>query len=49
MSCINGMEQAGRFVLALSGVARYRIAGRHLEVLDASSALLMRFEAVFVR
>jgi copper homeostasis protein (lipoprotein) len=49
MSCMFGMEQAGRFTAALGNVARYRITGRHLELLDASGALQLRFEAVFVR
>jgi heat shock protein HslJ len=49
MACSNGMQQAGRFNSALAAVARYRIAGRHLELLDGADALLMRFEAVFVR
>jgi heat shock protein HslJ len=49
MACINGMQQAGRFNGAMAAVARYRIGGRHLELLDGGDALLMRFEAVFVR
>jgi uncharacterized lipoprotein YbaY/heat shock protein HslJ len=49
MACMNGMEQAGRYTTALSNVARYRIAGRHLELFDSTGALLLRFEAVFVR
>jgi heat shock protein HslJ len=49
MACMFGMAQAGRFTAALGNVARYRITGRHLELLDASGTLLLRFEAVFVR
>jgi heat shock protein HslJ len=49
MACMFGMEQAGRFTAALGSVARYRITGRHLELFDVSGALLLRFEAVFVR
>jgi heat shock protein HslJ len=49
MACMNGIAQAEQFNSALAGVARYRIAGRHLELLDGADELLMRFEAVFVR
>jgi heat shock protein HslJ len=49
MACMNGMDQAGRFTNALGSVARYHINGRHLELFDSTEALLLRFEAVFVR
>lgn len=46
MACAEGMEQAQRFALALGSVARYRIAGAHLELLDRTGASQARFEAV---
>ena len=46
MACAEGMEQAERFGRALGAVARYRIAGAHLELQDAAGAVLARFEAV---
>jgi copper homeostasis protein (lipoprotein) len=49
MTCLNGMEQAARFTGALGAVARYSMAGRHLELFDAADTLLMRFEAVYTQ
>jgi uncharacterized lipoprotein YbaY/heat shock protein HslJ len=49
MACIQGMEQAGRFTTTLGGVARYRIVGEHLELLDSMGAMLARFEAVALK
>jgi copper homeostasis protein (lipoprotein) len=46
MACAEGMEQASRFLQALEKVNQYRIIGRHLEMLDASGSLRLRFEAV---
>ena len=46
MACPEGMEQTSRFLQALEEVRQYRIIGRHLEMLDASGNLRLRFEAV---
>ena len=46
MACPEGMEQASRFAQALEEVSQYRIIGRHLEMLDESGNLRLRFEAV---
>jgi putative lipoprotein len=40
------MDQEGRFLGALALVARYRIAGNRLELLDAAGTVLARFDAV---
>ncbi len=45
MACPEGMAQAERFRSALEEVDRYRIVGRHLEMLDAAERLRLRFEA----
>jgi uncharacterized lipoprotein YbaY/heat shock protein HslJ/uncharacterized lipoprotein NlpE involved in copper resistance len=49
MACLQGMEQARRFTAALGSVARYRIVGRHLELLDGEGAIQARFEAAAPR
>jgi copper homeostasis protein (lipoprotein) len=49
MACPSGMEQEQRFVQALPNVERYRIRGSHLEMLDATDAVIARFEAVALR
>ncbi|TVP75846.1 YbaY family lipoprotein, partial [Thioalkalivibrio sp.] len=46
MACPAGMEQASRFLRVLEEVDQYRIIGRHLEMLDESGGLRLRFEAV---
>ena len=46
MACPEGMEQARRLLQALEEVSQYRIIGRHLEMLDESGSLRLRFEAV---
>ncbi len=46
MTCADGMEQASRFLQALEEVSQYRIIGRHMEMLDESGKLRLRFEAV---
>ena len=43
MACADGMEQEGRFLKDLARIARYRIAGDQLELLDDSGATLMLF------
>jgi copper homeostasis protein (lipoprotein) len=45
MACVSGMEQEQRFLQSLEKVERYRIGGRHLEMLDGSGAVIARFEA----
>ncbi len=49
MACADGMEQEGRFLKDLGRVARYRITGDQLELLDDSGATLMLFTAVALR
>jgi putative lipoprotein len=49
MACADGMEQEGLFFRDLAKVARYRIAGDRLELLDDSGATVMRFAAVALR
>ena len=46
MACPEGMEQASRFLQVIEEVSQYRIIGRHLEMLDQSGNLRLRFEAV---
>ena len=41
-----GTAQADRFGRGLGETARHRIAGNHLELLDAEGAVMARFEAV---
>jgi len=45
MACPEGMAQGERFRSVLEEVDRYRIVGRHLEMLDAADRLRLRFEA----
>jgi copper homeostasis protein (lipoprotein) len=45
MACPTGMEQEQRFLQSLENVARYRVSASHLELLDASGAVIARFEA----
>lgn len=49
MACPEGMEQEQRFLEALEGVGSHRIAGSHLELLDAKGNVVARFEAVALR
>lgn len=49
MACADGMEQEGRFLSDLAKVARYRIAGDQLELLDDSGETVMLFTAVALR
>lgn len=49
MACLEDMEQEQRFLQSLSAVERYRINGDHLELLDASGAVVARFMAVALR
>lgn len=46
MACVEGMNQASRFLQALEEVSAYRIIGQHLEMLDEAGELRLRFEAV---
>jgi len=45
MACPEGMAQAERFRSALEETDRYRIVGQHLEMLDSTGRLRLRFEA----
>jgi hypothetical protein len=49
MACPDGMEQEKRLLETLERVERYRIRGRHLELLDATGAVSARFEAVALK
>ena len=49
MACPQGMEQERLFLEALSMVARWRIEGQRLELVDARGEVLLRFEAVYLR
>jgi heat shock protein HslJ len=49
MACATGMEQEQRFLRSIEKVERYRIIGSHLEMLDATGAVIARFEAVALR
>ena len=44
MACAQGMEQEQAFFGVLSGVARWRLAGQHLEFLDEHQRSLAEFE-----
>ena len=45
MACVEGMETEKAYLEALAQVRRWRIAGIHLELMDATGAVLARFEA----
>jgi heat shock protein HslJ len=45
MACASGMETETVFLPALERVRQWRIAGQHLELLDATGTLVARFEA----
>jgi copper homeostasis protein (lipoprotein) len=49
MACASGMELEDRFLQSLETVARYRINGRRLELLNATGARVAEFEAVELR
>jgi heat shock protein HslJ len=49
MACPTGMEQEQQFLRSIEKVERYRISGRHLEMLDMAGAVIARFEAVVLR
>jgi copper homeostasis protein (lipoprotein) len=49
MACADGMEQEKRFIDALGQVARYRIRGSHLDLLDAQGVTRARLEAVALK
>jgi uncharacterized lipoprotein YbaY/heat shock protein HslJ len=49
MACQQGMQQERAFLDALSTVARWRIEGQRLELVDARGEVLLRFEAVYLR
>ena len=45
MACQNGMDVENSFLSSLQRVAKYRIAGQSLELLDASGAVVAQFDA----
>jgi heat shock protein HslJ len=45
MACVEGMETEKAYLEALAQVRRWRIDGIHLELMDATGAVLARFEA----
>jgi len=45
MACPAGMDTEKEFLATLPRVARWRIAGEHLQLYDASGTMLCRFEA----
>ncbi len=49
MACAQGMQQEQQFLQALGRVARWRIAGEQLELLDAQGAAVARFESRYLR
>jgi len=49
MACPEGMEKEKRFIDALGQVARYRIRGSHLDLLDAQGVPRARLEAVALK
>lgn len=49
MACPSGMDTQKDFLDTLPRVARWRIAGEHLEFYDASGTMLCRFEARALR
>jgi len=49
MACPTGMDTEKEFLSTLPRVARWRIAGEHLELFDASGTMLCRFEARALR
>ena len=46
MACAGGMAQERAFLEALAAVARWRVDGRRLELVDSRATVLLRFEAV---
>ena len=49
MACPVGMEQEQRFLRAVQTVETFRIRGSHLEMMDATGAVVARLEAVALR
>ncbi|HET9941929.1 MAG TPA: META domain-containing protein [Terriglobia bacterium] len=45
MACAQGMELESELFTSLGTVARWRVAGQHLELLDGESVVAARFEA----
>ena len=45
MACAEGMDTEQQFLAVLEQVKTWKIAGRHLQLFDASGSLLTRFEA----
>ena len=49
MACPSGMEQERAFLDMLGVVARWRIDGQRLELIDERADVVARFEAVSLR
>lgn len=49
MACVDSMEQERVFLEALALVARWRVDGQRLELLDERGEVLLRFEALYLR
>lgn len=49
MACLAGMDIEQRFLQSLDKVESYRIAGSHLDLLDAAGSTIASFEAVALR
>jgi uncharacterized lipoprotein YbaY/heat shock protein HslJ len=49
MACRDGMEQERAFLDALAQVVRWRIDGQRLAVFDERGAVVLQFEAVYLR
>ncbi|HEY2977460.1 MAG TPA: META domain-containing protein [Burkholderiaceae bacterium] len=49
MACVDSMEQERAFLDMLAVVARWRIDGQRLELIDSRGEVLARFEAVYLR
>ena len=49
MACVQGMDTEAAFLKALESVSTWKISGQHLELYDASGAMLARFEARALR
>lgn len=49
MACVQGMETEAAFLKGLESVSTWKISGQHLELYDASGAMLARLEARALR
>ena len=49
MACPQGMEQERAFLDALSAVARWRVDGQRLDLLDERGGTIAQFESRYMR